>query len=73
MLGFVGLSEVQILWRRLLRFLDEGMQQHHLFLVHTEQHARDAAVRDVAAEPPTIPFRAGGITACRSAKKILRL
>jgi hypothetical protein len=38
-----------------LRFLDEPVQKHHASITNAEQHARDAAIRYVAAnllQPP---------------------
>lgn len=45
MLILVAVRQVQIFLRRLLRFLDESMQQNHpAFLVDIKEHPRDSVL-----------------------------
>src|ERR1043166_7469043 len=44
--------QIQIAQRRLLGFVDETVQQNHAPLDDTEQHAGNAALRQVAADLP---------------------
>src|ERR1022692_4889158 len=44
--------ESQVLGRRLLRFLDEAVQQHHAFPRHAENHPPDLSISQVAAYLP---------------------
>jgi hypothetical protein len=47
--------QFEITGRRLLCFLDEGMQQYHSAFMFTEQHASDTSLRQCAANLPQSP------------------
>src|ERR1039458_7712795 len=44
--------ESQVLGRRLLRFLDKAVQQHHAFPRHAENHPPDLSISQVAPHFP---------------------